>query len=369
MKEITSLYIHFPYCKEICNYCDFYKRKLLSEDDYRLFERSLEQQADKLEDLLRDNGDKLAPLQTLYIGGGTPSLWQERGITFLNDLFVSRGWSLAANGEFTLEINPEIDNLKSLDTWRQWGINRFSVGVQSCDDEVLKRIGRTHQFDDVKQCLDYVASSGVNFSLDLMLNLPSNSQRDLSQEFRTLLKFNPNHFSVYMMTVGSNYPHSKMLLGETELEREYFQTSEILAGARYEHYEISNFCRPEFKSKHNMLYWHGENVAALGASATGFFKTAGGGSRFKWLISRDDFQLEQLSSSEFLLERVYLALRTSDGVTTELLEQYIGAENISKFKDYLIESSYLRREGLISLNTKGFLMLDSVMDKLFCLAK
>ena len=272
MKEIRSLYIHFPYCKEICNYCDFYKRRLSSTNDFSKFEASLEIMAQKFQKLLSEYDMTMGSLDTLYIGGGTPSLWGERGVSFLDRLFKRYGWELGSNGEHTLEINPEIQDFSGLEQWRQWGINRFSVGVQSCSDDILKRLNRTHQFRDISSSLDYIAKSGVNFSLDLMLNLPSTGTRDVIAELEQLLEFDPDHLSVYMMTVGSNYAHYKMLPMEEKLEDEYLNTATFLQARGYEHYEVSNFAKKGRESRHNLQYWKAQNMGALGTSATGFFR-------------------------------------------------------------------------------------------------
>lgn len=366
MKEIKSLYIHFPFCKEICNYCDFYKRRVTSSDDFANFEESLEKGAKKFIELLDKHQMKMGILETLYIGGGTPSMWGERGIKFLTSLFEQYGWELDKDGEHTLEVNPEIDDIHELDLWRDWGINRFSVGVQSCDDEVLQRLNRTHSFADIQSSLKYISDSGVNFSLDLMLNLPSIKKRDIDAEIDQLLSFNPHHLSVYMMTVGNKYPHLSMMPSEDKLESEYLQTAKILQSKGYSHYEVSNFAKPGFESQHNLRYWSAKNVGALGTSATGFFLAHDGtGIRFKWLVSRDDYTVETLSTKELELEKLYLALRTNRGVKDDELKARLGEKNFKKFKALLVSNSYLVKPELIQLNSKGFLVLDSIMDEIF----
>ena len=366
MKEIKSLYIHFPFCKEICNYCDFYKRRVTSSDDFAKFEDSLTQGAKRFAELLDKYEMSMNTLETPYIGGGTPSMWGVRGIRFLSSLFKQYGWDMASDGEHTLEVNPEIKNIKELDLWREWGINRFSIGVQSCDDEVLKRLNRTHKFSDIQKSLHYIADSGVNFSLDLMLNLPSIKERHIALEIDQLLKFNPHHLSVYMMTVGNKYPHLKMMPSEGELEKEYLKTADILKSKGYEHYEVSNFSKRGYESKHNLRYWSGENVGALGISATGFFADSNEiGIRFKWLVSRNDYSIETLNQTDLELEKLYLGLRTSRGVSRDTIISRIGVDNLDKLELFLINNNYLASFTPIRLNSKGFLVLDSIIDEIF----
>ncbi len=362
MKEITSLYIHFPYCQEICNYCDFFK-KCIDGRSVRDFEQSLEVQAQKMLSFLSQHEVKLAPLKTLYIGGGTPSLW-DSGPDYLDRLFEKYGWELDKEGEFTLEINPENFTQERFTSWNSWGINRFSIGVQSCNDEILRRLNRQHRFSDIKKCLEFFTERDLNFSMDLMLNLPSEGERDLERELLTLLSFNPKHLSVYIMTVGSNYKYAHLLKDDRNMEKEYLLVANCLKEQGFEHYEISNFAQTGFYSRHNMAYWKAKSVAALGSSATGFINLGQRAIRYKWLVSRDEMQIEKLSSEELLLEEIYLGLRTNRGISKNLLAQYIGEEGAGKISRFIKASRYADTDELI-LNSRGFLMLDSIMDEIF----
>lgn len=361
MKEIKSLYIHFPFCREICNYCDFYKRRLTSSDDFDNFEQQLEFNLQKYIKLCERYEMVQAPLETLYIGGGTPSMWEKRGVDFLDRMFRKFGILLADQGEFTVEFNPEDVSEKELSNWKSWGMNRFSIGVQSLDDKTLGLIGRTHTQKDILRSLEIVQSSCDNYSFDLMLGLPQSSKRQLKRELESLLQFDPTHLSVYMMTVGANYPHADALPDDRQLEAEYLLTSELLQSRGFNHYEISNFAKPDHKSLHNLQYWKGSPMGAVGASATGYFPLNNSAMRYKWLVSSSQYREEHLDLEQLQMEKIYLGLRINDPSTWRELEQ---KDYFKDFSDWLNNNSFIKR-GKNQLNSNGYLMLDTVMDKLF----
>jgi oxygen-independent coproporphyrinogen-3 oxidase len=240
--------------------------------DLQKFHLYLEQSYQVHSELMQQYNYKFAPLKTFYIGGGTPSLWGTEGVAFLKEFFKAKGLELASDCEFTMEVNPGTWNRESLEQWREFGVNRFSLGIQSYQEKMLKVLDRVHSLEEVREILAFFDEWNVNFSVDFMLGLPKSDelQRDVIKELEEVLAYDPDHLSLYILTVKSNYIHSKFLPTEDWIEDEYLKVSEHLIGKGYKHYEVSNFAKPDKKSQHNLSYWKSKTVGALGPSATGY---------------------------------------------------------------------------------------------------
>jgi len=362
---VESLYIHFPFCRHLCNYCDFYKKVPASLEEISPFERSLVTALDKHHEIFGTKA-QWGPLETLYIGGGTPSLWGARGALFLENLFKDNGITLKSGGEFTLEVNPGTWNVEGLKAWQDFGINRFSLGVQALRADYLKILDRVHSLEDVHETLDYFNQNNLHFSIDFMLGLPwsQSKERNVINELEEILKYDPEHLSLYILTAKGAYPYKNNLPDDNYLEEEFLKVSEILQREGHEHYEVSNFARPGKASEHNLRYWRCESVAALGASAVGFLK--GINMRYKWKVDGINYTQERLSPDELKLEEIYMGLRISDGISPIAIFD-------PKYKDQI--SSLLKlwvEQGLgqgswehFVLNAKGYLILDTLVHKLF----
>ena len=356
---LESLYIHYPFCQHLCNYCDFYKKIPKDKRDIENFEHYLTGSFTAHQNLMEDYGYTWGRLQTLYIGGGTPSLWGRRGSDFLRDMFKRYALSLKAEYEWTLEVNPKGWNEDSVESFIDLGVNRFSLGVQSFNAYYLKHLDRIHTLQDVEDTLFYFQEKKLNFSVDLMLGLPKSKERNVIDELRYILNFGPKHISLYILTVNSRYKYYNDLPSEDYLREEYLKVSEFLRENDYRHYEVSNFAKTGFESKHNLRYWELKSVAALGPSATGFFSEED--VRYKWSAADKKFDIETLSTENKVMERIYLGLRTSKGIKRE----FLGAGSpVIKAWD---ERGYLKEKGeKIILTPKGYLMIDSLMNDLFC---
>ncbi|OUR93718.1 hypothetical protein A9Q84_19850 [Halobacteriovorax marinus] len=366
IREIRSIYIHFPFCRHLCNYCDFYKNiPKNKEKEYEAYEASLVKGFALLTDLLKENDSTLGALNTLYLGGGTPSLWGERGAAFLKNFLLDRNIILGPSCEFTFEVNPGGWTEEGLLAWRDIGVNRYSLGIQSLNPHFLKLIDRVHNIEDVHETLNYFSSKKLSFSVDFMLGLPFSKKfkRDIISELEEILVHDPEHISLYILTTKAGYIHKDHLPDDEYIEGEYLRVSNFLIKRGYDHYEVSNFSKKGKESNHNLQYWKSESVAALGPSATGFLKEAQ--TRFKWKMTQVDFVLEKLTAEEMKLEEVYMALRINrpfdlSMFTDNLLE-------LEKVLDLWQERKLLntRAGSTISLNSNGFLILDSLMDDLF----
>tara|TARA_R110000868_G_scaffold334495_5_gene595205 strand:- start:1152 stop:2282 length:1131 start_codon:yes stop_codon:yes gene_type:complete len=364
--QLNSLYLHFPHCRHLCNYCDFFKSVPADFDQAReSFEAKLERHWEVQSQWFEKLGYSFAPLETLYFGGGTPSLWDLSGAKWFAD-FMQNRLSIAKNCEWTMEVNPAAWTEAGLSAWEELGVNRFSIGVQSLDSRYLKILDRVHSLDDVEALLTRM--KGKHFSVDLMLGLPYSQEwkRDLKFEIESLISRGAEHFSVYILTVKENYKHYKQLPNDDQIEAEFVQTSEILRSHGFDHYEVSNFAKPGVKAQHNLRYWQGKSVAALGPSAVGYLAQTA--HRYKWKAQHDEFELEELSREAVELERVYLALRLDSG----LKDFEIGLNPVQKST---YQSLYKRWQGAgwlrdnsssnhLCLSPAGFLMMDSVIESL-----
>ena len=300
----------------------------------------------------------MGPLETLYIGGGTPSLWGRPGALFLKELFAGYGLFGTEGREWTLEVNPDSSSLASLSAFQDLGLNRFSLGIQAFHQKYLEALDRIHGIEEVKKALSLFHSKGLRFSVDIMLGLPFSKGRKVVEELKNVLHYGPEHLSLYILTVKKNYPHYKALPSEEACEEEYLKASEFLQTQGFIHYEVSNFSRPRCESQHNLRYWRSESVAALGPSAVGFFSEEN--IRYRWRPSyhKANVDCETLSDEGRRIEEVYLGLRTTDGIE----KRFLAPSLLEAWR----KRGYLRGLGERAvLGPRGFLMLDSLMDDLF----
>ncbi len=368
MNKIESLYLHFPFCTHLCNYCDFYKKVSQNRSqDFENFHTYLQNSFNEHEKLMKENGYSWAPLKTLYIGGGTPSLWGMEGVHFLRKFLSDNSLLLAPDCEFTLEVNPGAWEESILSEWQKLGVNRYSLGIQSLDGTLSKYLDRVHSIDDVYETLKFFSEKKYNFSVDFMLGLPFSEplKRDVVEELSRALQYGPSHFSVYILTVKDNYTHFAELPSEEWIEKEYLDVARFLKTHGYFHYEVSNFSLKNKESKHNLSYWKSGTVAALGPSATGFFSEKK--IRYKWKPNAPVAEIENLTESEFLLEKIYMNLRSSNGLDLNAFSKSDDVDNkfvnkwINEGKAVVDENRHL------TLTSEGYLLLDSLMNELFSL--
>jgi oxygen-independent coproporphyrinogen-3 oxidase len=303
------------------------------------------------------------PLTTLYLGGGTPSLWGQDGARFLGEWLQDR-LKLAVDCEFTMEIDPGTWTPTMLDSWKAIGLNRISIGTQTLDPGFLKIMDRSHSLDESFELLTYCEQEDINFSLDFLLGLPYSKEkkRNIKKELERLLEFNPKHISLYILNARSKYPHVQSLPDDDFIREEYLLVSEFLQSQGFIHYEVSNFALPGFEAIHNKKYWQGEAVAAFGPTGTGYLPTSQSSAiRYKWKVSKADVEEELLGLEELRLESTYLSLRTNQGWRpTELTSKM---EEI--FKQWQEKGYGTFKAGQMVLNATGFILLDSLMDDLF----
>lgn len=363
MKEIRSLYIHFPFCQHLCNYCDFFKHKLEGPKQIVDFEQKLKEQMDYHTKYLAKYGFKLGTLETIYIGGGTPSLWKSAPEYFRNELMLKKG------GEFTIEVDPDSWTEDEIEKWLVLGVNRFSIGSQAYSDKFIKMMDRTHGKSHVEKTIKYFSERNLNFSVDLMLGLPSAQKRDIAREIDELLHYRPNHFSVYILKARANYPLKNKLPDDDFIRQEYLKTSKILRDAGYNHYEVSNFARDGFESQHNKKYWNHESVAAVGPNATGFISDVSKTVRYQWKSVGEGLIEEFLEGESLIIEKLLLGLRHKNNFDMTTLfsqsEELVTLDKLTLEWEKLGYLEHASSKEKINLTPLGFLMCDSLIDDIF----
>lgn len=272
-----SLYIHMPWCIKKCPYCDFNSHAIKKDDN----------ESDYINALITDLREEASlaenrTIESIFIGGGTPSLISAQGYETLFRA-ISKQLSLAENIEITLEANPGSVESARFKSYRELGINRLSIGVQSFNDAALKRLGRIHSSEQAKSAITTAIESGFdNFNLDIMHGLPEQSARDAEEDVKTALSFNPTHLSWYQLTIEPNtlfYKTNPTLPDEETLAR--IEKRGLLLLEDFRQYEVSAFCRDNRLSKHNLNYWTFGDYLAIGAGASGKVTTRSGITRRK----------------------------------------------------------------------------------------
>jgi len=266
-----ALYIHIPFCTNKCHYCDF--------TSYILKGQPVDEYLDALELEMRLTTEQWKPKQikTVFVGGGTPTvLTPPQMEKFLSS--VHRWFPLADDVEFSMEANPGTTDRDKLQAMKDGGVNRISFGVQSFDNELLKRIGRIHEVDDVYRSLENARAVGfTNMSIDLMFGLPGQTVELLDESVQKALELDLPHYSLYSLKIEENtlfhrlYERNELVLPPEEDEyKMYLHLIDRITEAGYKHYEISNFAKPGYESRHNSTYWRNEPYYGLGTGAHGY---------------------------------------------------------------------------------------------------
>ncbi|HEX8960063.1 MAG TPA: radical SAM family heme chaperone HemW [Geobacteraceae bacterium] len=324
----TSLYIHFPFCLKKCLYCDFNSlagSRIAAEEYVAALVREMGLRAEKI-------GRPVSAL-TLYLGGGTPSLMEPALVAKLVDA-AAQQYGLAADAEVTIEANPGTLTPAKLAGYRFAGVNRLSLGVQSFDDAMLALLGRVHTAREALDSLAAARNEGfANVGVDLIHSLPGETPEMWGKELSRAAELEPEHVSAYGLTVEEGTPfhllQGKGLLplpSDEEGEEMFRLTGEILGQAGYEQYEISNFARPGFRSRHNQVYWQRGSYVGFGAGAHSFLRSPGWGVRWRNVLSPEAYldavsratlpeeDLTPLTHRDAMAEFFFLGLRMLEGV-------------------------------------------------------
>jgi oxygen-independent coproporphyrinogen-3 oxidase len=361
--SIEHLYLHVPFCKHLCNYCDFYKH-IVSPDKISEFEEYLTKTSIVHTDFFDKYNQSFSPLKSLYFGGGTPSLWD--GANFLSQRLKESNILFDDNCEITLELDPGSWKEDSFKRWLDFGVNRVSIGSQAMDQRFIELMDRSHDLKETLKTIEFVRNNVSNFSVDFMLGLPQSEsmKRDIITELKMLLEYEPTHISLYILKARKNYIHLQNIPHDSYVAEEYLKVCDFLEENGLKQYEVSNFSKPGFESVHNLAYWKYKSVAALGPSSTGLFLIDDKACRYKWKPKSFDYVLEKLNDKEVLLETIYLGLRCSLGIDANIVG------NESHKLEKLFCNWKERSIGEISnskfvLNSRGYIIMDSLMDEIF----
>lgn len=373
-----GLYVHIPYCEIKCPYCDFYTYPLQKPAETERYVRAVCREIGRL---------PKGKIDTLYFGGGTPSLLSPDQLQKISTTVRSR-LSVAPNAEVTLEINPETVTAENAAAWHSLGINRASLGVQSLDHRELIRLKRAHLASDSRKGFDILRSAGFsNISLDLIYGLEGQDPKAWESTLREIVSWNPEHISAYNLTIeGKTRFAVEVRQGSLRLPPEDDQIAmfgsarEILSSAGFISYEISNHAKPGFESRHNLIYWTGGNYWGVGVSAHSFRRRDACIERW-WNVrsfpkyiealenKRDPREEgEILSKEQHWNERLITGLRLTTGVDLNELENDLGIHPSSRFDATiagLVKTSHLERQGSrISLSEKGILLSEEIFTQL-----
>ena len=375
---MPGLYLHIPYCEKKCIYCDFYS--IESTSSIENFLRCLNLEIDSYSTFGRSG----ETFETIYFGGGTPSLLPPRTIDALL-LRLAKNFQLAPGVEITLETNPGTVDSAKLKDFRSVGINRLSIGIQSFHDSELRFLSRIHSAEEAKECIRLAHEAGFdNVSLDLIFALPAQTLQAWQENLSTAVKLSPEHISAYSLIIEEGTPLAKMVERREvvpvseDLESEmYAFTMDYLASTGYEHYEVSNYAKPGLRSKHNSLYWNHESYLGFGPSAHSFWRGAPLEMPARWWniasigwycdkIARGGRPIggeEELDKSNLLMEEIFLGLR-SDGINLSKLHNEYGISLVDRYPDklgtYLEEGFVEVDQDTIRLTPKGFLLCDGI---------
>ena len=380
MFSLASLYVHIPFCERKCLYCDFY-----SVADAERVETFLVALGREI--TLRAQHQDPATYETLFFGGGTPSVLTPRQLeSILQHLHAV--FSIASDAEITLEANPGTVTEESLRSYRALGVDRLSLGIQSFHDHELNLLGRIHDRTEALRCVGWSRRAGFeNINLDLIYAIPGQTQTQWEDNLRTAVDLAPQHVAAYCLSVEERTPFARMVhtgmipQNPTELEARLYQgTMELLAAYGYLQYEVSNYARPGFRCRHNCAYWSHEDYLGFGPSAHSFWKQRELGGRRWWNVSDLSVYIdhltrgfvpvaaaEQVGARELASERILLGLR-SEGLDLECAYADSGYGPDLWQTDLircLLEEDLAVREGkLLRLTRKGYVLCDEICARL-----
>lgn len=384
-----GIYVHIPYCIQRCTYCDFatYEQfKILPPEQY--VELLFEEIRQKKNYFAHHRSD-LHPsrrLDTIYFGGGTPSLIPAELIVAIIQELAKHGFTTGPATEITLEINPATVSEEKLATYLSVGVNRFSVGAQTFDDRLLKMVHREHSAQQTLDTLALLRKYNLNFSFDILFALPSQTLDGLKRDVEIAIEQGAKHISPYCLTVPEGHPLSKGRPIEDDQVQMFEVISEKLTEKGFHQYEISNFSLPGFESRHNVLYWADEEYWGLGLSAHSYSKKGPWGARF-WNLSNineyqkqieadrgqvfdspllhlPEAQREDLEKHQSLTDFCHTSLRMKQGLNSQTLIAKFSlptAEKVFKILRRLREHRWIQSEGPVDSETQWSLTPEGIL--------
>ena len=373
MKEL-GIYIHIPFCKKKCDYCDFisYSDKINCIKEYvETLKNEIKHELNKIV-----NDKKNYRVTTIYIGGGTPSFIDSKYIVDIINIIKES--VLIDNIEFTIEVNPGTVTKKKLEDYKSVGINRLSIGLQETNNELLKEIGRIHTYEEFLDIYNLARKLGFkNINVDLMIGLPNQSIKNIKDSLEKIINLNPEHISIYSLILEEGtklydkYETEKTVLPDEELERNmYWYVKNTLENTGYIHYEISNFAKKGYESKHNVNCWEQKEYIGFGLAAHSYIKgirysndPKGSDPFGSFEKTIHEIQTKENQQKEYML----LGLRKIEGISIQKFKNKFGENPIFLFKNELnklVEQDLIVVDGdIIKLTNKGLDLANLVWEE------
>lgn len=374
-----GLYIHIPFCKKKCEYCDF----ISYEGKENLVEKYIECVKHELTEIgeqnridYENNLDDLVLVKTVYIGGGTPSFINSKYISELLNV-IKNSFILDNDVEITLEVNPGTADEYKLKEYKDSGINRLSIGLQETHDRILKNIGRIHTYENFLNTYNLARKIGFNnINVDLMLGLPGQTLLDLNESLDNVIKLNPEHISVYSLILEEGTPlyfkvsNHQVQLPDDELERKmYWKVKEKLQETGYIHYEISNFAKLGYESKHNLSCWNQEEYIGVGVASHSYTNNV----RYSVIENVEEYIKnidtdneadniifhEKQNKDSKMQEYMLLGLRKIEGIKIQEFKNKFEIDPIVLYKN---ELKKLKDEGLIKIDSNSIKLTNKGLD-------
>lgn len=375
---MAGIYLHIPFCRQACNYCNFH------------FSTSLHYKNAFLQALLKEielqatsNYLQSHTVETIYFGGGTPSLLQIDELALVMDA-LHQWYNIQPTAEITLEANPDDVTGEKLAGWKTLGINRLSIGIQSLFEEDLQWMNRAHTAAEAKNVISKARAAGFEtFTVDLIYGTPGLTDEKWKQNLDWVIEQEINHLSCYALTVEEKTALDKQIrlqqkqpVDAEQQSRQFLLLMEYIQQAGFEQYEISNFAKPGHRSKHNSSYWHGTHYLGLGPSAHSF-----NGISRQWNIANNQqyiqsleqgvvpFEKEELTETQQLNEYIMTSLRLMEGCNLDLIEQKFGKAKATLIQqeaaDYISKQWMIQKENHLILTNEGKLFADGIAAALF----
>lgn len=368
MNQDLAVYVHWPFCKSKCPYCDF-NSHVARKIDYLKWQTAYIKEIDYFKELLKGKN-----ITSIFFGGGTPTLMPPSIASAIINK-ISSITKLDDKIEITLEANPTSVELKKFNDFKEAGINRVSLGVQSLNDNDLKFLGREHSVNEALRAVEK-AQIFKNYSFDLIYALPEQSLEKWEKELKKALSYASNHLSLYQLTIEkgtkfySDYKAGKFKMPANELSADFYElTDTIMNDAGLPSYEVSNYAKSGFMSRHNMTYWRYKDYLGIGAGAHS--RVTQGKKKAMMMIHSPEKWLnsalnngqglqysEELTDEDTLYETILMGLRTKEGIKYKIVEN-------NKSIPLLINDNYLKKSNdRIFATKKGTLVLNSIINKL-----
>jgi putative oxygen-independent coproporphyrinogen III oxidase len=383
MKNLPlSIYIHYPFCKSKCPYCDFNShivKKIDEENFLQGYKNELQYFAPKL---------KNREVKTIFFGGGTPSLMP---VYFVEKILteIAKIWTIDKNCEITLEANPTSFEANKFNEFKAAGINRLSIGIQALNDSDLKFLGREHSAGEAIATIQTASKIFDNYSFDLIYARPNQNLSDWEKELKTAISLSANHLSLYQLTIEKGtkfygqYLNNEFVLPDENLAADLYETTnQITSQNGLELYEISNYAKPGFECKHNLAYWQSDDYLGIGAGAHSRVYLNNDAERSAiimlhqptaWLEAALQKQvaiqkIDKVSKEELLEEVILMGLRLKNGIDNQIFQKHFG-KNISEIFDFqklkpLIDNGLISiDENNIRISSQGLILANAVIEK------